>query len=331
MNRIAYRIAYGAGATLLAAMPLLATTPARADYPDRPIRMVVPFPPGGATDVVSRQMAKSMSDDLGQTIVIENRGGAGAIIGAELVANAPPDGYTILSSTAGVHIINPAITAKLPYDPLKSWAPISQSVSAPLALVVLTSSPFKTVYELVDYAKKHPGELSYGSAGSGTSLHQSGEMFKNAAKVDILHVPYKGAGPAVNDFLGGRVTMMFSYLGSVYPNVQAGKLRILAIGSPKRVALIPDVPTIAEALGVEGYDSDTWTGFVAPAGTPPAIIRRLNKAVAYALKENRDRLLASGYLIAGGTPEEMRERIERELQTVTPLLAKLMGPSAQDK
>lgn len=298
-----------------------------AEYPARPIRMIVPFPPGGATDVVSRKLALAMEKELGQTIVIDNRGGAGAIIGAEAVAKAEPDGYTILSSTAGVHVVNPAIYPKLPYDPVKSWEPVSQFVAAPLAVAVLSTSPFKTLQDLIAYAKKNPGKLSYGSAGNGSSLHQNGEMFKHAAGVDILHVPYKGAGPAVQDFRGGRVDMMFSYVGSVLPSVKSGEYRMLAIGSPRRLPLIPDVPTVGEVVGQPGYDADTWTGLVVPAGTPADIVARLNKAAHAALEANRDYLLSSGYVILGGTPEQMKRRIESELRTVTPLLAKIMGPA----
>jgi tripartite-type tricarboxylate transporter receptor subunit TctC len=298
---------------------------AAGEYPNKPLRMVVPFPPGGATDVVSRRIAQAMEKELGQVIVIDNRGGAGAIIGAEAVAKADPDGYTILSSTAGVHIVNPAIYGKLPYDPAKSFEPISQLVSAPLALTVLTKSPFKTAQELIAYAKAHPGKLSYGSAGNGSSLHQNGEMFKDAAGVDILHVPYKGAGPATTDFRAGLVDMMFSYVGSVLPSAKAGDFRLLDVGSPKRLEVIPNVPTVAEVLGKPDFDSDTWTGLVAPAGTPPEIIARLNKAAQAALKANREYLVSSGYVVLGGTPDEMKQRIDRELKTVTPLLAKIMG------
>lgn len=314
-------LAMFAGASLAA--PLAASA---SDYPTRPIKMVVPFPPGGATDVVSRRIALAMEKDLGQTIIVENRGGAGAIIGAELVSKAEPDGYTILSTTAGVHVVNPAIYPKLPYDPIKSFEPISQFVATPLALVVINkTSPFKTIQELIDYAKKNPGKLSYGTAGSGSSLHQNGEMFKHAAGVDILHVPYKGAGPAVTDFRGGRVDMMWSYVGSVLPSVKSGEYRMLAIGSPKRLPLIADTPTVAEVLGQPGYDADTWTGLVAPAGTPPAIVARLNKAAHAALEANKEYLLSSGYVIIGGTPGEMKQRIQNELKTVTPLLSKIMS------
>ncbi len=317
-----------ARATLLALLACMAVAgtglAAAGDYPDRAIKMIVPFPPGGATDTVSRVLAKSMSANLGQPIVIDNRGGAGALIGSEAVAKAEPDGYTVLSTTAGVHIVNPAIYPKLPYDSQKSFTPVSQFVAAPLTLAVLATSPFKTVQDLIAYAKAHPGKLSYGTAGAGTSLHQSGEMFKEAAGVDILHVPYKGAGPAMNDFLGGQVDMMFSYVGSILPGVKSGRLRMLAVGSPKRLPAIPDVPTVAEVLKKPGYDSDTWTGLVVPVGTPAPIVERLNKAAHFALEQNREYLISSGYVIIGGTPKQMEQRIATELKTVTPLLAKIM-------
>ncbi|MES2184559.1 MAG: tripartite tricarboxylate transporter substrate binding protein [Pseudomonadota bacterium] len=306
-----------------ASLPLTSTAGA---YPERPIKLVVPFPPGGATDNVTRVIATSMSETLGQPVVIENRAGAGAIIGAEAVAKAEPDGYTILSTTAGVHIVNPAIYKKLPYDPLRSFAMIGQTISAPLAVVVLTSSPFKTAQDLIAYAKKHPGKLTYGSAGNGTSLNQSGEMFKEAAGVNILHIPYKGAGPATNDFLGGQVDVMFSYVASVLPHVKGGKVRILAIGSPRRLALLPDVPTVGEVVGRPAYDSDTWTGLAAPAGTSAEVVTRLNKALEAALSQNREMLAANGYVVLGGSPQQMTQRVSTELKTVTPLLARIMGP-----
>ncbi|WP_036593555.1 Bug family tripartite tricarboxylate transporter substrate binding protein [Ottowia thiooxydans] len=323
-SSVARRAVLALFATASLAAPLASFA---SDFPNRPIRMIVPFPPGGATDLVSRRMALAMEKDLGQTVIVDNRGGAGGIIGAEAVAKAEPDGYTILSTTAGVHVVNPAIYPKLPYDPLKSFEPISQSVVAPLALVVLSKSPFKTAQELIDFAKKNPDKLSYGSAGSGSSLHQNGEMFKDAAGVNILHVPYKGAGPAVTDFRGGRVDMMFSYVGSVMPSVKTGEYRLLAIGSPKRLPLIADTPTVGEILGQPGFDADTWTGLTAPAGTPPAIIARLNKAVHAALEANKEYFQTNGYVIIGGTSDQMKQRIQTELKTVTPLLTKIMGPA----
>ncbi|KAF1044222.1 Bug family tripartite tricarboxylate transporter substrate binding protein [Xylophilus sp.] len=311
----------GAGAVLALAA---GGTRADAPYPNRPIRLIVPFPPGGATDNVARLLAKTLAEDLGQPVVIDNRGGAGAIIGAEAAAKAEPDGYTLIYTTAGVHVVNPAIYPKLPYRPLENWSMVSLLVSVPLALTVTANSRFRTAQELIDYARQNPDKLTYGSAGNGTSLHQSGEMFKHATGTRILHVPYKGAGPAMNDFLGGQVDMMFSYVGSVLPGAKDGRLRLLAIGSPQRLPVVPDVPTVAEVAGKPGYDSDTWTGLAGPAGLPAPIVERLNKAAQRALARNRHYLTANGYVNLGGTPAQMNERIARALKTLTPLLAQLM-------
>ena len=294
------------------------------EYPSRPIRMIVPFPPGAATDVVGRLLAKSMSENLKQAIVIENIGGAGAIIGAQTAAKAQPDGYTIMYTTAGVHVINPAIYPKLSYDPRK-WSMISTAISTPIALAVLSTSPFKTAGDLIAYAKANPGKLSYGSAGIGSSLHQAGEMFKEATGANILHVPYKGGGPAAVDFQAGRVDMVFSYVGSVLPHTKAGQYRLLAVGSPKRLSILPDVPTVGEIAKQPDFNSDTWTGVVGPAGIPAPIIDRIQQAVVYAISQNKEYLLSNGYVLLGSTPKEMTDLVERQLKTLTPLLAKIMG------
>lgn len=291
-------------------------------YPDHPIRLIVPFPPGAATDTVARLVAKSMSDYLKETVVVENKGGAGATIGAAFVANATPDGYTLLASTQGVHIFNPAIYPHLSYDPVKSFAPVAELISTPLAFSVRTDSKFKTLKQLIAYAKKHPGELSYASAGQGSSLNAAGELLKHYAGIDILHVPYRGGGPAMQDFLAGRTTMNSSYVSSILPHYKAGKVRLLAVGSPERVKLIPDVPTVAE-LGYPGFNSNTWTGIVAPAGTPKAVIDKLNAAVNFALKENTPVLEGESYTVVGGTAQAMAQRIDKELKILTPLLKKL--------
>lgn len=296
-------------------------------YPNRPIRLVVPFPPGAATDTVARLVAKSMSDHLKQTIVVENKGGAGATIGAAFVANAKPDGYTLLATTQGVHIFNPAIYADLSYDPLKSFSPIGELVSSSLVFAVRSDSRFKTMKEVIAYAKSHPGQLSYASAGQGSSLNAAGELLKHYAGVDILHVPYRGGGPAMQDFLAGRTTMNSSYYSSIMPHARSGAARVLAVGSQKRLPLAPDVPTLAE-LGYPEYNSDTWTGLAGPAGMPAEVVERLNAAANYALKTNQPKLESEGYTVLGGTPEQMQERIKTELSTVTPLLRKLWPPAA---
>jgi len=290
--------------------------------------MIVPFPPGGGTDVVGRLMAKSMSDNLGQAIVVENIGGAGAIIGAQTAAKEQPDGYTLMYTTAGVHITNPAIYPKLPYEPAKSFTMISTAVSTPLAITVLSTSPFKTAQDLITYAKANPGKLTYGSAGSGSSNHQSAEMFKLATGANILHVPYKGGGPMAIALQAGEVDLVSSYIGSVIPFVKSGKYRLLAVGSPKRLSLLPDVPTVAEITGQADFNSDTWTGVVGPAGIPAPIVDRIQQAVVYAIGQNKDYLVSNGYVLLGSTPKEMTDLVERQLKTQTPLLVKSMGEAS---
>ncbi|THT96289.1 tripartite tricarboxylate transporter substrate binding protein [Lampropedia puyangensis] len=305
----------------------LAPVMAKDDYPNRPIRLIVPFPPGGATDRVARLIGQTMGEEMGQPFVVENKAGAGATIGAESTARAKPDGYTIMYTTAGVHVINPAIYPKLSYDPLTSWTMLGTLVTAPLALAVRADAPFQTVQELLDYAKKNPGKLTYASAGNGSSLHQSGEMFKHATGVDILHVPYRGAGPAVTDLRAGMVDMIFSYVDSLLPSIKDGSLRVLVIGTPKRLAILPDLPTVAEITHQADYDADTWTGLVAPANLPPALQARLQSAAMHALEKHKKFLLENGYVILGETGAQMHQRIERELTTVTPLLSQLMATS----
>lgn len=323
------RILRAAGlAMMVSAVPGVHAADANT-YPNHPIRLVVPFPPGAATDTVARLIAKSMSDNLKQTIVVENKGGAGATIGAAFVAGAKPDGYTLLATTQGVHIFNPAIYADLSYDPLKSFTPVSELVSSSLVFSVRSDSRFKTMKELIAYAKKHPGELSYASAGQGSSLNAAGELLKHYADVDILHVPYRGGNPAMQDFLAGRTTMNSSYYSSIMSYAKSGAARVLAVGSEKRLPLAPDVPTMVE-LGYPEYNSDTWTGIAGPAGMPPEIVKRLNAAANAALEANRAQLESEGYTVLGGTSEAMRERIGRELTTVTPLLKKLW-PAPQSK
>lgn len=305
---------------------------AAQEYPDRPLRMVVPFPPGASTDNVARLLAQSMSESLGQTVVVENRAGAGGTIGAREVARAAPDGYTILASTAGIHISNPAIYKDLPYEAVKSWAPVGLTAAVPMAVVVLASSPFKTLQDLIDQARQTPGKLTYASAGIGSALHQWAEMFKDATHVNILHVPYKGGAPAVTDFLAGRTDVMFTYYSSVLENTKAGKTRILAVGSNKRLNLTPDVPTLDEAIpGFDGDAFSTWTGILAPAGTPAPIVARLNKAVGYALEKNHRYFETHGYVVLGGSSQVMLDRMENEFATQTPILARLMASPAENK
>jgi tripartite-type tricarboxylate transporter receptor subunit TctC len=268
---------------LKAGLLLLAlSVPAFAqDYPNRPVRLIIPFPAGGSNDVVGRVVAKYLGDQLGQTVYVDNRGGAGGTIGTETAANAPPDGYT-LAIVSIAHAVNPALY-KLNYDPIKSFTPISIFATGPNVLVVHPDLPVKSVKELLALAKQKPGELNYASAGIGSFQHLGGELFKLMAKADIVHVPYKGGGPAMQDVIAGHVKIMFSSLVQTTPFIKSGQLRALGTGGAKRSPVLPDVPTIAEA-GVDGYLADNWWGLVAPAGLPQPIADRLYKAVQQALK-----------------------------------------------
>jgi tripartite-type tricarboxylate transporter receptor subunit TctC len=268
--------------TLAAALLLALSTAAAADdYPTKPIRMIVPFPPGGSNDVVGRLVAQQLSTVLGQQVFVDNRGGAGGIVGTEAASKATPDGYTLLIISIA-HAVNPALH-KLPYDPVKSFTAVSILATGPNVLVVNPTLPVKSVKELVALAKQKPGELNYASAGIGSFQHLGGELFKLRAGVNIVHVPYKGGGPAMQDVLAGHVKIMFSSLIQTTPFIKAGKLRPLGTGGTKRSPVLPDVPTIAEA-GVPDYAANNWWGIVAPAGTPAPVVEKLYKAVQTALK-----------------------------------------------
>ena len=267
-----------AAAVLIAA---LAPTAFADDYPTRPIRLIVPFPPGGSNDVVGRLVAKVLSDKIGQQVYVDNRGGAGSMIGTEALSKAAPDGYTIgIASIA--FAVNPALHT-LPYDPFKSFEPVSILGTGPNVLVVNPDTPIKSVADLVALAKQKPGELNYASAGIGSFQHLGGELFKLEANVNIVHVPYKGGGPAMQDVVAGHVKIMFSSLIQTTPLIKAGRLRPLGIGGTKRSAVLPDVPTIAEA-GVPSYAANNWWGIFAPAGTPKPIVDKLYKNVQLALQ-----------------------------------------------
>jgi tripartite-type tricarboxylate transporter receptor subunit TctC len=268
-----------------AAVVLLALTSVAAaadDYPNRPVRLIVPFPPGGSNDVVGRLVARQLSEQLGQQVFVDNRGGAGGVIGTEATAKAAPDGYT-LGIVSIAHAVNPALHNDLGYDPIKSFVPISILATGPNVLVVNPELPVKSVAELVALAKQKPGELNYASAGIGSFQHLGGELFKLMAGVNIVHVPYKGGGPAMQDVIGGHVKIMFSSLIQTTPFIKSGQLRALGTGGIKRSPVLPDVPTIAEG-GVPDYAANNWWGIVAPAGTPSAIIEKVYKSVQAALK-----------------------------------------------
>ncbi|GGX14411.1 hypothetical protein GCM10007242_21050 [Pigmentiphaga litoralis] len=283
-------------------------------YPNKPIRLIVPFAAGGTTDIVARIVANGLSQELGQTVVVENRGGGGGAIGADALVRSPNDGYTLGIATVSTMATNPATNAKTPYDPIKDFTPITNLVNVPNVLTVNLQVPAKNMKEFIALLKKEPGKYSYASAGTGSISHLDGELFKSVTKTNMVHVPYRGSGPALNDTLAGQVNAQFDNLPSTMPHVVAGKLRALAIASPQRLPALPDVPTFAEE-GLPEVNNVAWYGIVAPAGTPAAVVKRIQEASVKALKMPavRDRLLESGSLIDGNTPEQFGAQIAKEL------------------
>jgi tripartite-type tricarboxylate transporter receptor subunit TctC len=282
-------------------------------YPTRPIRIVVPFPPGGATDILARDVAQKLTDAWGQAVIVDNRPGAGGNIGSELVAKAAPDGYTLEMGTVGTHAINASLYAKMPYDHVKDFAPVILVASVPNVLEVNPALPVNSVAELIAYAKANPGKLNFASSGNGTSIHLSGELFKVMAGVQMTHVPYKGSAPALQDLIAGQVQLMFDNLPPSLPQIKAGKLRALAVTSAARASALPDVPTVAEA-GLPGFEASSWFGVLAPAGTPPAIVAKLNAEIArwLATPEAKEKLAKQGADAAGGSPEDFAKHIAAE-------------------
>jgi tripartite-type tricarboxylate transporter receptor subunit TctC len=283
------------------------------DFPARPIRLIVPYTPGGTADMLARTMGQKMAASLGQQIIVDNRPGAGGNIGAELAAKAAPDGYTIVMGTVATHAINPNLYTTMPYDADKDFAPIVLIATLPNMLVVNPSVPAKNVKELIALAKAKPGELAFGSAGNGTSQHLSGAMFMKMTGVDMIHIPYKGSAPAVSGLIGGQVQLMFDNIPSSLPQVRAGKLRVLAVTGPRRSPVLPDSPTLSEA-GLPGFSITSWFALFAPAGTPSKILLRLNKEAgkAIASQELRQQWIDQGIEPAGGTADHLAEfrRIE---------------------
>ena len=294
---------------------LAATVSAQAQqWPSKPIRVIVNFPPGGAADQIARTVAPPLGEALGQPVVVENRPGANGNIGAEAVAKSPPDGYTLLMSSGGAFSVNPHLYKSLPFDPVKDLEPVAAAARILVFLVVKPDLPAKSVEEFLALVRANPGKLSYGSPGSGSSPHIAAEMLKRATNINIVHVPYKGAAPALTDLLGGQLDFMFDP-GIGLGQVRAGKLRLLAVGSPKRSPLFPDAPTLAEA-GIAGFDADSWFGFYAPAGLPADIAARLNRELNRALQTPavKDRILAIGGEVGAMTAAEFAalQRADRE-------------------
>ena len=281
-------------------------------YPNRPVRLVVPYPAGGPTDFVGRTVAQKLSQLLGQQVVVDNRPGAGTIIGSELVARSAPDGYTLLFGTGGGTFLAPLMLPKVPYDPHRDFEPVAMLVMSPQVLVVHPSVPAQSVSELIALAKAKPGVLNFASVGTGTSPHLGGELFQSLTGTKIVHVPYKGTSPAMTDLISGQVQMMFTSMPTVLALVKSGKLRLLGTGGTKRSAVIPDTPTIAET--VPGFELVTWYGVFAPARTPEAIIKRLNAEIAKVLAdpESRDRMTAQGLEPTPMTPADVKRYTQEE-------------------
>ncbi len=292
-------------AIVLLVLSALATGPVAAGYPDRIVRIVVPFAPGGGTDVIARALAQEMARDLGGSVIIENRPGAGTIIGTQSVATSAPDGYTLLMGTFA-NAVNPSLNAKLPYDAQGAFAPVSLLARSFNLVVVNPASPIKSMADLIQAAKAEPGKLTYGTYGTGTSAHLAGELFKHMARVDLTTVPYKGAAPAITDLIGGQIQVIFTTVASAASLVEAGQLRAIAVTSAERSPAFPQLPTVSEA-GVPGYAAEAWYGLYAPAKTPPEIIDRLNLSAAKALQSDAFRRLSvnEGLVMVGGPPAQL--------------------------
>jgi tripartite-type tricarboxylate transporter receptor subunit TctC len=296
----------------LAALLLVLPLQVLAQYPQRSIKMIVPFPPAGATDIVGRIVAQKLGERLGQSVVVENRPGAGGSIGSDLVAKSPPDGYTILMATSSTHSIGPALQ-KLPYDPIKDFAAITHVADVPNVLVVSPKLPVANLKEFIAYAKANPGKLNFASSGIGTIVHLNAELFKMITGTDIVHVPYKGTALSIPDLASGNISMLFDSLASVMPNIKSGSAKPLAVNARARVPLLPEIPTLAEA-GLPAFDRYTWFGMFAPAGTPPDIVRKLQSEVVAALKspDLRERFDAVGAEPVGSSSEQFVERIRSD-------------------
>ena len=286
---------------------------ADASYPERAMRVVVPMAPGGSIDILARPLAEEMTRILGAPVIIDNRGGAGGNIGGDMVAKAPADGYTLLLTTSGLVVANKSLYKEMPFDPQTDLAPVSIVAAFPNVLVVNPQSPYHSVQDIVATAQREPGKLSFASGGMGSSNHLAGELFKSLKDIDLVHVPFRGGGPAIVSVMAGDVTMAFATLPSVAAQIESGKLRALAVTSSTRAPSLPQVPTMIEA-GVEGFDTSVWIGALAPRGTSAAVVDKLHKAIVQALAspEMKARLLAQGYAPVGSTPEEMAATVKHE-------------------
>ena len=303
-----------AACTALAGAGLLGSGAAMAQaYPSKPVTIVVPFAAGGTTDILARIIGQALTAELGQSVVVDNRAGAGGNIGGQAAAKATPDGHTLFMGTVGTHAINASLYKKMPFDPVKDFAPLTRVANVPNLLVANPAQPYKSVKDLIAYAKANPGKVNFGSSGNGSSIHLSGELFKSLAKVDMQHVPYKGSAPAVTDLLGNQIGIMFDNMPSAIQHVRSGKLVPLAVTTAKRSPELPNVPTIAEA-GVPGYEATSWFGMFAPAGTPAPVLAKLNAAIVKVLGQPdvKKKINEQGAEVYSETPEQFAAFIPAE-------------------
>ena len=301
-------------ATVCALLTCIASAHAQTDYPNRPIRMIVPYPPGGPTDIMGRLTAEVLTKRLNQNVVVDNRGGAATAIGAEMAARSPADGYTVFVSSETTFAVTPALKEKLPYNPQRDFAPVSMLTTQPYVLATNLALPATSVTQLIAHAKANPGKLSYGSAGQGSANHLAGEMFKHVAAIDAVHVPYKGNGPAIIDLIGGQIAYMLGSISSLAPHAATKKLRLVAIASGKRSGNAPDIPTFAES-GLPGFQVSGWNCIVLPSGTPAPIVKRLNAEVVagFSQPDVVERLRKQSIDPAVGTPEQLAAFMQSEL------------------
>ncbi len=304
----------GKSAGLVLLLLIASAASAQQAYPTRPIRLIVPYPPGGPNDILGRAINDRLGKRLGQQVVVDNRAGAATVIGADIAAHSPADGYTLLMATITTLAVNPALKSKLPYHPERDFAPVSMLAAQPYVLVVHTGVPANSVSQLVAYAKTQPGKLSFASAGIGAGAHLAAELFNHMARIDVVHVPYKGSSPAMTDVIGGRCAYMFAGISAAQPHTVSGKLRALAVSTAKRSAAAPDIPTIAES-GLPGYQMNTWNSLVVPRGTPMTIVQRLNTEIVGVLNEPevKERLKQQGIDPDPGTPAQLAAFIKSEV------------------
>jgi len=311
------------GRIVIAVLALVGAAPAAgaADYPDHPVRMIVPFTPAGATDLLARLVGERLGVKLGQSVVIDNRAGAGGNVGAEIAARAAPDGYTLLMGPASVYAISATLYPRLGYDLVKDLTPVSLVANVPHVLLVNNDLPVKSVPELVQLAKKKPGQLNIASQGSGTVSHLEAELLKHMAGIDMLHVPYRGSAPAILDLIGGRVQVMFDSIASALPHIRAGKLRAIAVASNTRSSLLPNVPTVAESA-LPGYSAHSWLGIFVPAGTPRTIVERLQRDLAAAIDDPKAqaRLVEAGFEPKSSTQEDFAKLVREEMEKWRPVV-----------